>query len=109
MVRAAQNAINLDERQVNAVAARIELDLRIGYAFTRFNTLTLQTMGGDLSERVISYGATWASCYWKRGKSFLILVRVLPISHSGVRRRQILQSQELCAREFLEYQSDASS
>ena len=58
VVRAAQNAINLDERQVNAVAARIELDLRIGYAFTRFNTLTLQTMGGDLSERVISYGAT---------------------------------------------------
>ncbi len=56
VIRAAQHAINLDERQVNAVAARIELDLRIGAAFTRFNTLTLQTMGGDLSERVISYG-----------------------------------------------------
>ncbi len=56
VIRAAQNAINLDERQVNAVAARIEIDLRIGAAFTRFSTLTLQTMGGDLSERVISYG-----------------------------------------------------
>lgn len=56
MVRAAQNAINLDERLVNAVAARIELDLRIGYAFTRFNTLALQVMGGDLSDRVMSYG-----------------------------------------------------
>ena len=61
MVRAAQNAINLDERQVNAVAARIELDLRIGYAFTRFSTLTLQAMGGDLSEKVISYGQPWGS------------------------------------------------
>ena len=59
VVRAAQNAINLDERQVNAVAARIELDLRIGAAFTRFNTLTLQTMGGDLERRVISYGQPW--------------------------------------------------
>ena len=56
VVRAAQNAINLDDRQVNAVAARIELDLRIGYAFTRFNTLTLQSMGEELSDRVISYG-----------------------------------------------------
>lgn len=109
VVRAAQNAINLDELQVNAVAARIELDLRIGYAFTRFNTLTLQTMGGDLSERVISYGATLTSFVWKRGRSFLILGRILPISHSGFRRRQIFQGQELCARAVLEHQSDASS
>lgn len=56
VVRAAQNAINLDDRQANAVAARIELDLRTGAAFTRLNTLTLQTMGGDLSDRIISYG-----------------------------------------------------
>ena len=56
MVRAAQNPINLDERQVNAVAARVELDLRIGYAFSRFSTLTLQTMGGDLADKTISYG-----------------------------------------------------
>ena len=109
VVRAAQNAINLDERQVNAVAARIELDLRIGYAFTRFNTLTLQTMGGDLSERVISYGVTWASFDWKRGKYSLTLSRILPISHFRFRRRQILQGQELCARAVLEHQSDASS
>ena len=56
MIRAAQNPINLDERQVNAVAARIELDLRIGLAFTRFTTLTLQVLGGDVRERVLSYG-----------------------------------------------------
>ncbi len=57
VVRAAQNPINLDERQVNAVAARIELDLRLGASFTRFQTLTLKTMGGDLEDRVISYGS----------------------------------------------------
>ena len=56
VIRAAQNPINLDERQVNAVAARVELDLRIGYAFSRFSTLSLQTMGGDLSNKTISYG-----------------------------------------------------
>ncbi|MCJ1256443.1 DNA topoisomerase [Lignoscripta atroalba] len=54
---AAHNPINLDDRQVNAVAARIELDLRLGASFTRFQTLTLQTMGGDLAERIISYGS----------------------------------------------------
>lgn len=56
VIRAAKNPINLDDRKVNAVAARIELDLRLGAAFTRFTTLSLQTMGGDLEERVISYG-----------------------------------------------------
>ena len=29
--------------------------------------------------------------------------RILPVSYTGLRRRQILQSQELCAGEFLEY------
>ena len=57
VVRAAQNPINLDERQVSAVGARIELDLRLGACFTRFQTLTLQAMGGDLEDRVISYGS----------------------------------------------------
>lgn len=56
VIRAAQNPINLDERQANAVGARIEVDLRLGAIFTRFQTLTLQQMGGDLAERVVSYG-----------------------------------------------------
>ena len=57
VIRAAQNPINLDERQVNAVAARIEIDLRLGAAFTRFQTLTLQTMGEEFQDRLISYGS----------------------------------------------------
>ena len=56
VVRAAQNPVDLDDRQVTAVAARIEIDLRLGAAFTRYQTLTLQNMGGDLAEKLISYG-----------------------------------------------------
>lgn len=57
ILRAAQNAVPLDERQINAVAARIELDLRLGAVFTRFQTLILQALGGDLADqRIISYG-----------------------------------------------------
>lgn len=56
VIRAAQNPINLDERQASAVGARIEVDLRLGAIFTRFQTLTLQQMGGDLQERLVSYG-----------------------------------------------------
>lgn len=50
------NPIQLDDRQVNAVAGRIELDLRLGASFTRLQTLSLQTMGGPLKDLMISYG-----------------------------------------------------
>lgn len=57
VLQAAQRPVVLDDRQVSAVAARIELDLRLGAIFTRFQTLTLQTLGGDLAtDRIISYG-----------------------------------------------------
>ncbi|MCJ1248527.1 DNA topoisomerase [Trapelia coarctata] len=55
--QAAMNPIDLDEKQVNAVAARIELDLRLGACFTRFQTLSLQIMGPSLEDRIISYGS----------------------------------------------------
>jgi DNA topoisomerase-3 len=55
IIRAAQNPVNLDERQADAVAARIELDLRIGAAFTRWQTFLLQGIQG-LQDQLISYG-----------------------------------------------------
>ncbi|KAL8656570.1 MAG: hypothetical protein Q9226_002633 [Calogaya cf. arnoldii] len=59
ILRAAQNPVPLDDRQVSAVAARIELDLRLGVIFTRFTTLTLQALGGELAERrIISYAGS---------------------------------------------------
>ena len=42
--------------QVYSVEARIALDLRIGAAFTRLQTLALQNKFGVLKENVISYG-----------------------------------------------------
>lgn len=56
ILSAAKRLANLDEKQVSAVATRIELDLRIGYAFTRFMTNSLRPLGGAMSELTLSYG-----------------------------------------------------
>ncbi|KAK3900448.1 DNA topoisomerase [Staphylotrichum tortipilum] len=57
ILSAARRLVALDEKQVNAVNARIEFDLRIGYAFTRFLTLSLRPLGGPLSQLTLSYGS----------------------------------------------------
>lgn len=57
ILNASRNLINLDHKQVNAVASRIELDLRTGYAFTRFLTNSLRTLGGPFQKLLISYGS----------------------------------------------------
>ncbi|ERF72865.1 hypothetical protein EPUS_08478 [Endocarpon pusillum Z07020] len=57
VIQAAQNPVELDDRQASAVATRIELDLRIGAAFTRLQTLQLQQLGDLLADKVISYGS----------------------------------------------------
>lgn len=54
--QACQNAGELDMRQVHAVEARMELDLRIGAALTRFQTLGLQPRFQQLRDSIISYG-----------------------------------------------------
>ncbi|KAJ1811892.1 DNA topoisomerase 3-alpha, partial [Coemansia sp. RSA 2598] len=53
---AMQNPRDLDMRLVNAVEARTELDLRIGAALTRFQTLRLQSQFEAVKEKIISYG-----------------------------------------------------
>lgn len=60
VLQAARALIELDERQANAVAARIELDLRIGAAFTRLQTLQLQSITQPFDIKVISYGTSLA-------------------------------------------------
>nr|CAD7396091.1 unnamed protein product [Timema poppensis] len=56
--RAVQNLVQPDRRISDAVDVRQELDLRIGAAFTRFQTLRLQRVFPEnLSNLIISYGS----------------------------------------------------
>ncbi|KAI8646254.1 DNA topoisomerase [Parasitella parasitica] len=55
--RAAQNHALLDIRQVEAVRIRSELDLRIGAAFTRLQTMQLKPFFVANPRKVISYGS----------------------------------------------------
>uniref|UniRef100_A0A915DD97 DNA topoisomerase n=1 Tax=Ditylenchus dipsaci TaxID=166011 RepID=A0A915DD97_9BILA len=54
---AMQNLVRMDDRIVNAVDCRTELDLRIGAAFTRLQTLHLQKHFANILDGVISYGS----------------------------------------------------
>ncbi|KAG6875307.1 hypothetical protein C0993_009864, partial [Termitomyces sp. T159_Od127] len=56
--RAAQHPVELDRAQAESVEARIVLDLKVGSAFTRMQTLILQRNFAQLSEgnNVVSYG-----------------------------------------------------
>jgi len=55
---AAQHPVELDRRQADAVEARILLDLRVGAAFTRLQTLALQSRVKEIADEksVVSYG-----------------------------------------------------
>lgn len=56
--RAVNNLTSLDDRVSQAVDARQELDLRIGAAFTRFQTLRLKRVfPRALADQLISYGS----------------------------------------------------
>ncbi|KFB52593.1 AGAP010028-PA-like protein [Anopheles sinensis] len=56
--RAVENLIQPDQRQSDAVNVRSELDLRIGAAFTRYQTLRLQKIfPQDISNNLVSYGS----------------------------------------------------
>jgi DNA topoisomerase-3 len=53
---AAQNPVELDKAQADAVDARTVLDLRLGAAFTRMQSLILQPRFEELGKQTISYG-----------------------------------------------------
>jgi len=69
--RALQSLGRLNQNFVDAVQARSELDLRVGAAFTRFQTLRLQRRFDGFSEQgVVSYGPCQVS---RNPKPFLFL------------------------------------
>lgn len=58
VIQAARTPVLLDEKQASAVSARIELDLRIGVAFTRWQQLNLEPIIAHLEEKtMVSYGS----------------------------------------------------
>ena len=53
---ACENLIPPDKKKSDAAEARCELDLRVGSAFTRLQTMFLQKKVPVLKDLVISYG-----------------------------------------------------
>jgi len=106
VLRAAREPVELDEYQANAVAARIELDLRIGAAFTRLQTLQLQAVVAALKDKIISYGDILSYVLYGSG---LTLYRIVSVPHAGFRCRSVSTGEELQARNILEHQGHASA
>lgn len=57
IARAMNTLAQPDERISNAVDVRSELDLRIGAAFTRFQTLRLKNVFPETVDGLVSYGS----------------------------------------------------
>mmetsp|Transcript_19383 Transcript_19383/g.58606 ORF Transcript_19383/g.58606 Transcript_19383/m.58606 type:complete len:243 (+) Transcript_19383:59-787(+) len=60
--QAVNNLVEPDARQSAAVDARQEIDLRLGAAFTRFQTLSLQNRFEGLVDHLVSYGPCQFPC-----------------------------------------------
>ena len=85
VLNAAVHPVDIDERQAAAVSARMELDLRIGAAFTRFQTLSLQNIIPALKERVISYGSCQFPTLGFVVDRYLRVVSFVPEKFWGIR------------------------
>lgn len=64
----------------------MDLDLRTGYAFSRFLTNTLRGLGGPLQQATISYGMFPSGIFVD---TRLTHNRLMPISHLGLRGRPL--------------------
>ncbi|KAF8473497.1 DNA topoisomerase [Kalaharituber pfeilii] len=84
VIQAALTPVEIDELQAAAVAARIELDLRIGAAFTRFQTLSLQSVEG-LEKKVLSYGSCQFPTLGFVVDRYMLVARFVPEKFWGMK------------------------
>ena len=101
---AAQHPVELDRRQADAVEARILLDLKVGAAFTRLQTLILQGRVPQIEaeKSVVSYGQLNS---WYLHPIWPLSLRPMSVSNPWLRRSKIHSGQELHSRKFLVYLS----
>lgn len=99
---ALHNPVDLDMRQANAVAARIDLDLRLGAAMTRLQTLRLQASFPEgLAEKVVSYGTVLHRKMFEMATLTDASRRTLPVPNLGLCGGPVRESAQLCARVIL--------
>ncbi len=95
---AAQHPVQLDQAQSDAVDARTLLDLRIGAAFSRMQTLSIQRTVAELGESLISYGRAFSITWiWPLTAVF----RSLPVSNPWICCLTVRAGQSFCSRTIL--------
>lgn len=97
---AAQHPVNLDRAQADAVEARTILDLKVGAAFTRMQTLVLQRQVKKIEDEknIVSYGASQPFCSIP---STNLSFRSMSVPNLGFRSRQIQGRSDFQTRDLL--------
>ncbi len=96
-----------NQHESDAADARSEIDLRIGAAFTRFQTLSWQRKFEGLQASTISFGTKLytdaAACV---EVTYICVRRSVSVSHAGIHCGALGENQQLCVGAVLGHQTD---